>query len=163
MKNKNGLLVILVLSVLFSLSIVSAATPLKVVDITNVQLKTGSFDISNCVEDCIIGVSTTPPHPIRGDSGIYFISSNTFRNDRTGTTLAGVYISVDDDGFGLIVNPPGVTLTFTYDGGQQIDVYLPSTSPGAFFVAADGSTYYDEALTRLARAAPPQNPDADAD
>ncbi len=46
-------------------------------------------------------------------------------------------------------------IPITYDGGI-INVYLPLTVGVAvtYYIASDGSSYYDEALTSLARAAP---------
>lgn len=50
----------------------------------------------------------------------------------------------------------GNTVTLTYDGGQKLVVYLPAIGvelePDVWlYVATDGSTYYDAALTQLAR------------
>ncbi len=50
----------------------------------------------------------------------------------------------------------GDTVTITYDGGQELTIYLPTTTENwlRVYVATDGSTYYDRALTRLAQASP---------
>ena len=50
--------------------------------------------------------------------------------------------------------PAGDTIVLTYDGGQQLTVYLPAiASPPTNWIiypAIDGSTYWDQALTQLA-------------
>jgi len=51
---------------------------------------------------------------------------------------------------------PEGEITLTYDGGKTIKVYLPAVTTYAandFYIAEDGSTYYDAALTQLARGA----------
>lgn len=55
----------------------------------------------------------------------------------------------------------GETIQITYDGGQTVTVYLPqfSTSDISFYIASDGATYSDQALTQLLQAAPPPMPD----
>jgi hypothetical protein len=48
------------------------------------------------------------------------------------------------------------SLTLTFDGGRKVPVYLPSFTGVSLtlYVATDGSTYYDAALTQPARLRP---------
>jgi hypothetical protein len=63
---------------------------------------------------------------------------------------------IDANTCGCINLPAGGTITFTTDVGSRI-VYFPDWLPGAsgwLYVASDGSTYNDSALTSLAQGAP---------
>lgn len=51
----------------------------------------------------------------------------------------------------------GETILLTYDGGQELTVYLPAAMTGNqvnLYPASDGSTYYDKGLTKLAQKVP---------
>lgn len=56
----------------------------------------------------------------------------------------------------------GETITITYDSGQTLKIYLPAGEDAGYvapdwnrlYVATSGSTYYNQALTNLAYAAP---------
>lgn len=52
----------------------------------------------------------------------------------------------------------GNRVTLTYDGGQELIVYLPAIRERtSLYVASDGSTYYNKTLTKLAQSAPPKS------
>lgn len=55
-----------------------------------------------------------------------------------------------------ITIPAGASIYIAYDDGQELNVFFPSFTGSTFtlYVASDGSTYYDAALTSLAQAAP---------
>jgi len=50
------------------------------------------------------------------------------------------------------------TLTLLFDGSKKLQVYLPAfmgtTQTLTLYIASDGSTYYDAALTMVARLRP---------
>jgi hypothetical protein len=48
------------------------------------------------------------------------------------------------------------TLTLLFDGGKKLQVYLPAFMGTSLtlYIASDGSTYYDAALTMVARLRP---------
>lgn len=49
----------------------------------------------------------------------------------------------------------GNSVTLTYDGGQELSVYLPVIrGRTSLYIASDGSTYYNRRLTKLAQKAP---------
>ena len=50
----------------------------------------------------------------------------------------------------------GEYITVTFDGGQTLDVYLPAFNGVdlSLYIARDGSTYYDVALTNMAQVSP---------
>jgi len=55
----------------------------------------------------------------------------------------------------------GDYMTFTYDNGQILNVYLPEIYGHVydwFFIAKDGSTYYDPELTQIAGEVPETPP-----
>lgn len=67
-----------------------------------------------------------------------------------------MYVDASNPLCGCIDLPAGGTITFATNAGSKI-VYLPDLPAGAFgwlYVASDGSTYFDQALTSLAQGAP---------
>lgn len=56
---------------------------------------------------------------------------------------------------GPVLIEAGDTLEITFDGGKSLTAYFPEMrSEGLLYVATDGSTYYNERLTKLAQKAP---------
>jgi hypothetical protein len=85
-----------------------------------------------------------------------------FSDGVTLTTPAAVRMSIDGGADSSCNNPPiTITadefLTLTVDGGRKVPVYLPMFMGVSLtlYIASDGSTYYDAALTSPARLRPP--------
>lgn len=86
--------------------------------------------------------------------GWYSLHYQSFSDNEADTGPSRFYLYVDANDCGCISIAEGETLTVTFDGGQTLTVYLPAISSGYLFVADDGSTYWDQNLTSLAKAAP---------
>ena len=91
--------------------------------------------------------------------GWYGLFSESFFDNEADTALFRFYLYIDANDCGCISIADGKTLTISFDGGQTLTIYLPAVSSGFLFVADDGSTYWDQNLTNLAKAAPGQSGD----
>jgi hypothetical protein len=86
--------------------------------------------------------------------GWYSLYGQAFQDNAADTALSRFYYYIDANDCGCISIADGDTLTIDYDGGQVMTTHLPAVSSGYLFVADDGSTYWDQNLTSLAKAAP---------
>jgi hypothetical protein len=86
--------------------------------------------------------------------GWYGLYYQAFFDDEADTIPSRLALYVDANDCACISIAEGETLTITFDGGQTLIVYLPAISSGYLFIADDGSTYWDQNLTSLAKAAP---------
>jgi Squalene-hopene cyclase C-terminal domain/Thrombospondin type 3 repeat/Prenyltransferase and squalene oxidase repeat len=86
--------------------------------------------------------------------GWYSLHYQSFSDHEADTSPSRFYLYVDANDCGCISIADGETLTVTFDGGQTLTVYLPDIFSGYLFVADDGSTYWDQDLTSLAKATP---------
>jgi hypothetical protein len=86
--------------------------------------------------------------------GWYSLYGQAFQDNAADTALSRFYYYIDANDCGCISIADGDTLTIVYDGGQTLTTHLPAISAGYLFVADDGSTYWDQNLTSLAKAAP---------
>jgi len=96
------------------------------------------------------------------DRRVFFSSNSLFDNqnifhDRSSSreALALCIVAFPTEAEQMTV-PAGDSIKITYDGGQKLVIYLPKMNVPVeekdvyLYVASDGSTYYDEALTQLA-------------
>ena len=94
--------------------------------------------------------------------GWYRLYDGVFVDDDAGGSSSPFYLYVDTNDCGCIVVADGDTLSLTHDEGQALTLYLPSMDTGpsndphpvTLYVADDGSTYWDQPLLNLAKAAP---------
>ena len=86
--------------------------------------------------------------------GWYRLDSQDFIDNVPDTSPASFFLVIDLTDCFCVSILDGDTLTITFDGGQTITVYLPAINSGPLFVADDGSTYYDQFLTNLAKGIP---------
>ena len=89
--------------------------------------------------------------------GVKWLDENVFMQDS--------HVTPGSLRFEIGISAPGINsdikageiIEIVYDGGQTINVYLPELQgpvKGSVYVATDGSTYWDPALTNLAQSAP---------
>lgn len=86
--------------------------------------------------------------------GWYRLYDSTFYDGNADSIPSRFFLYVDVNDCGCISIADGETLSITYDGGQALMLHLPAVNAGYLYVADDGSTYWDAALTNLAKAAP---------
>jgi hypothetical protein len=123
------------------------------------------------VRDIISMTGTLPPQPPSAfinfqalgspsnNLGWWNATNQSWINAGTSPTLKPLGFFVDTNNCLCINMGPGHTLTPTTDNGV-LTIYLPDQPPGWqgwLYVADDGSTYFDFALTNLAQA-PPTDP-----
>ena len=89
-------------------------------------------------------------------------TEDTFSDGMTAVAPMAVRLSIDG-GAQSQCNNPAITFTadeflmLTVEGGKKVPVYLPMFMGVSLnlYIASDGSTYYDAALTQPARLRPP--------
>jgi len=102
--------------------------------------------------------------------GLVRDNSNEYRDGHSAKRPARARLVISQDWSGLeeekVAIQAGDRVELTYDGGRRLLVYLPRITHEdltllfdavyelTLYVAPDGSTYYDERLTRLAQSAP---------
>ncbi len=152
---KKSFLVLMVVGLFAVLTIISAnaAEPLMIQDLENMETDVPA-DNWHYIAMFPPGVSWANGFGYLDSEGKVwtFIDKNVYSIPKQVEMLLGIGEEAN------ILIPAGKIVTLTYDGGKRLDVYLPEywTSPSTYYVypAIDGSTYYDEALTQLAQAAP---------
>ena len=168
MKKKSLLALVLTgVLVILGSTFIEAAKPLMVQDMENMQILTpsapegGGWAVSpwgiGCWEmggDLFAQVIESPP----GDPVYY----DGWTSDEPLPLVINIDIDPDLSPAELVNVPAGYCVELTFDGGQKKKVYLPHItgddlidgwiSPD-LYVAKDGSTYWDEALTQLAQSA----------
>ena len=90
--------------------------------------------------------------------GSVYDNGNTYQKGNSYARLRDALLQIGSEDEEINI-PAGDRLEITYDGGQRLLIYLPRiTGLGIqeginLYVATDGSTYYDEGLTKLAQKA----------
>ena len=168
MKKKSLLALVLTgLLVILGSTFIEAAKPLMVQDMENMEIlelaapEGGGWAVSpwgiGCWDmggDLFAQVIESPP----GDPVYY----DMWASDEPLPLVINIDIDPDLSPAELVNVPAGYCVELTFDGGQKKKVYLPHItgddlidgwiSPD-LYVAKDGSTYWDEALTQLAQSA----------
>ncbi len=87
--------------------------------------------------------------------GLVYDNGNTYQKGNSYAQSRDIFLRIFTDEDEEIGIPAGDSLEITYDGGQRLAIYLPriTEEPSILYVATDGSTYYDEELTKLAQKA----------
>ncbi len=88
-------------------------------------------------------------------------AEDTYYDGAESTVPAAVTLRIDGGAASQCNNPPITfttddALTLTFDGGKKVPVYLPAFmgTSLSLYIATDGSTFYDAALTQPARLRP---------
>ncbi|MQY69340.1 MAG: hypothetical protein GH145_00550 [Firmicutes bacterium] len=176
LRNKKGLTLvglvvvfIVILAIGFGIyKIFFATKSLKIKDLEDMYIVTtrspaeSAWDIIACSPFSDIGEQDY--------FGLVRDNSNEYRDGNPAKRLARVRLAISQDWSGLeeekVAIQAGDRVELTYDGGRRLLVYLPRITQEdltllfdavyelTLYVAPDGSTYYDEKLTRLAQSAP---------
>lgn len=149
-KTRNSLIIIVVLVVILGVGfgiyrIFFAPKPLKIKDLENMRITTPRssedygwhFEIPDCgsIEDDV----------------------NEFADEEEPLNKSvNVRLAIECNNPTGIGIQAGDTLEITYNGGKRLTIYLPAVTEDIhwLYVATDGSTYYNEALTQPAQLAP---------
>jgi hypothetical protein len=171
LKNKKGfsvvgLLVVLIVLLAVGLGIYrmsSGSKALKMKDLEDMYLP-----ITRSPIEYGWAISPTDYRQTIDFFGQLFDNSNDYLDNPAAKKALKVCLMIDQDrseDYAEIDIQAGDRVELTYDGGRTVSVYLPRITPDdltltevglygiRLYVAADGSTYYDEKFTQLAQAA----------
>ena len=127
-------------------------TTLNITDLTNIDLSgmTNTYGIATGVLFAVKGITDfANPQGNPEDKGFRYLDQDIY-NDQDEINFLSTYVSISEEDRTPDIEA-GDTLIVTYDGAQTTTVFFPQLDGNdVFFVADDGSTYFDANFTNFA-------------